>query len=80
MLDKALSVFTGLVLTEFAGAWPEVSALIGPVSTCTSFTHGEESATAQGKRRSTDPWSTLRPCGCRASLLIRAACRRGPDQ
>lgn len=30
MLDDALEVFTGMVLTEFAQNWPAVSALVGP--------------------------------------------------
>ncbi|OQO89467.1 indole acetimide hydrolase [Saccharomonospora piscinae] len=30
MLDEALEVYTGMVLTEFAGNWPAISALVGP--------------------------------------------------
>ncbi len=30
MLDDALAVYLGLVLTEFAGNWPAISALVGP--------------------------------------------------
>lgn len=30
MLDEALDVYSGMVLTEFAGTWPAISALIGP--------------------------------------------------
>ncbi|MER7010215.1 amidase [Saccharopolyspora sp. NPDC000359] len=30
MLDDALEVYTGMVLTEFAGNWPAISALVGP--------------------------------------------------
>ncbi|KAA5838444.1 indole acetimide hydrolase [Saccharopolyspora hirsuta] len=30
MLDDALAVYTGMVLTEFAGNWPAISALVGP--------------------------------------------------
>jgi amidase len=30
MLDEALEVYLGLVLTEFAGSWPAIRALVGP--------------------------------------------------
>lgn len=30
MLQEALNVYAGLVLTEFAGGWPRISSLIGP--------------------------------------------------
>ncbi|GAB3459997.1 hypothetical protein GCM10027436_66870 [Actinophytocola sediminis] len=99
MLDDALEVYTGMVLTEFAGNWPAISALVGqdasryinfdldehppldlegyldraarhltvrrawaqyavdtplllgPVSTRASFTPGQESSSAEEKRR-----------------------------